>query len=867
MVESRKSGSGSGEREPETAGRLAETLPPDSPSAASTYESGEGDDADELPGDDVDLLARGSAIGRYLVLERLGAGAMGVVYAAYDPELDRKIALKLLRPQTAKGDVARRQARMVREAKAIAKLSHPNVVAIFDVGVHEGQVFMAMEHLAGGTLSEWMAAKKRSWRDIVKMFVEVGKGLAGAHVEGLVHRDFKPDNVLLDKNGVPKVVDFGLVRLSAGAPELTDSGALRESSSRIEPQPATPPTFAAGTALTRTGALTGTPAYMAPEQFAGKPVDARTDQFAFCVALFEALYGERPFAGTNVIALADSVITGRIREAPKGAEVPAWLRRVVARGLATTPEARWPSMETLAGALADDPAIKRRRRSLITASVGLLLVGVLVARGLVVQRRNEIEKQVARQTEVGGREAQAARTNADEASNRRKRAFEAFDALQKDVGESLWRDSRARVPTADAAYERAEQALQTALMLDRSNEAVRVQLAGVTREHLLFAEQFHLDGKLSVLRERLANVDTDRRERDSLAVAAHVRLQFSPAASRIILERYEPDSDTGRLNPKLISTNQGSSLEVELAPGSYRVSVDAPASTPVVFPFEVSRGQTLTAALALPASGSIPLGFVYVPSGDFYLGDTDETVRAAFSSTVPAHRVHQKDFIIQSHEVTFGDWIRFIQTRRREQLPYVENSVGHVSLTRSGGRWTLNLRIAGSNTTAVDGEPIVFPGRGERSKQNWRQLPVMGISPLEIKQYATWLSTVLGTRLRMCTELEWERAARGADARAYPHGNVLSAVDANIDESYGRVPTAFGPDEVGSHPLSNSPFGLSDMAGNVFEMTVNLLGDGMFVGRGGAYYYDRKTASVANRQVIEPTFRFPGFGFRLCGDV
>ena len=172
-----------------------------------------------------DVLARGATVGRYLVLERLGAGAMGIVYAAYDPELDRKIALKLLRPtQRTAGDTSRREARMVREAKAIAKVSHPNVVAIFDVGVHDGQVFMAMEHLPGGTLTDWIAPdKKRSWREIVNLFVEIGHGLAGAHAEGLIHRDFKPDNVLLDKNGKPKVVDFGLVRLSGR--DLEESGA------------------------------------------------------------------------------------------------------------------------------------------------------------------------------------------------------------------------------------------------------------------------------------------------------------------------------------------------------------------------------------------------------------------------------------------------------------------------------------------------------------------------------------------------------------------------------------------------------------------------------------------------------------------
>src|SRR5262249_14385572 len=150
----------------------------------------------------------------------------GVAYAAYDPELDRKIALKLLRPRGYDADTPKRQARLLREAKAIAKVSHPNVVGIFDVGLHEGQVFMAMEYLSGGTLRDWMDAKQRPWREVLAMFVEVGQGLAGAHAEGLVHRDFKPDNVLLDKNGTPKVVDFGLVRLSA-ATDLSASGAHR----------------------------------------------------------------------------------------------------------------------------------------------------------------------------------------------------------------------------------------------------------------------------------------------------------------------------------------------------------------------------------------------------------------------------------------------------------------------------------------------------------------------------------------------------------------------------------------------------------------------------------------------------------------
>ena len=199
--------------------------PREAVSDTSTHESDAGDGGTPRAKSD-DVLKKGDVLGRYLVLEQLGAGAMGVVYAAYDPELDRKIAIKILRPQEGKGDRARRQERLVREAKAMAKLSHPNVGAIYDVGVHGDQVFLAMEFLSGGTLRDWMTAKKRPWREIVKMFIEVGKGLAGAHAEGLIHRDFKPDNVLLDKNGAPKVVDFGLVRLTSAALDRSTTGSM-----------------------------------------------------------------------------------------------------------------------------------------------------------------------------------------------------------------------------------------------------------------------------------------------------------------------------------------------------------------------------------------------------------------------------------------------------------------------------------------------------------------------------------------------------------------------------------------------------------------------------------------------------------------
>ena len=333
----------------------------------------------------VDLLARGATVGRYLVLERLGSGGMGIVYAAYDPELDRKIALKLLRPARKASGNKSREARMVREAKAIAKVSHPNVVAIYDVGVHDGHVFMAMEHLAGGTLTDWMApGKKRTWREIVNMFIEIGHGLAGAHTEGLIHRDFKPDNVLLDKNGKPKIVDFGLVRLSA-AGDLEDSGtALRDagdevsSATSIAAFAALAPEMLAGP-LTRTGALMGTPAYMAPEQYSGKRVDERSDQFAFCVTLYEALYGERPFAGDTVLALADSVMQGRAREPRRDSDVPGWLRRAVLRGIDVNPSKRFAQLDDLITVFANDPAKRTKMWMIAGTTLGVMLAAVGVA--------------------------------------------------------------------------------------------------------------------------------------------------------------------------------------------------------------------------------------------------------------------------------------------------------------------------------------------------------------------------------------------------------------------------------------------------------------------------------------------------------
>ena len=321
------------------------------------------------------VLDQGEVIGRFVVIGKLGAGGMGVVYAAYDPELDRKVALKFLLPHGSNRETAR--ARLQMEARAMAQLSHPNVINVHDVGTRGDQVYLAMEFVEGLTLDAWLEARRRTWSEVVDVFVQVGRGLAAAHAGGLLHRDIKPENMMVTDRGRGLVMDFGLARTV----EQSDSEGVTDEAARSNRSTSGQHSVR----ITRGGALLGTPAYMAPEQFAGEETDARTDQFGFCVALWEALYGERPFGGTTLVELCLAVTEGDRRPVPPGRSVPGWLRRAVERGLNPAPEQRWPSMDALLTALSSEP---RRRRNLALGVVGLLVVGGL---GLTAYQRADSE--------------------------------------------------------------------------------------------------------------------------------------------------------------------------------------------------------------------------------------------------------------------------------------------------------------------------------------------------------------------------------------------------------------------------------------------------------------------------------------------
>lgn len=328
-------------------------------------------------------LDKGTIVGRYVVLDRIGAGGMGVVYSAYDPDLNRKVALKLVRPRLGPDD----QVRTLREAQALARLQHPNVVTLHDVGSFEERVFLAMELVDGTNLRGWWEAGERSWREVVSVFIAAGEGLAAAHDKQLVHRDFKPGNVLVGNDGRVRVTDFGLARGSQGedvdvewdederhaaTPRTPGSGPSGGPSTPAVRTPASSRDLL-GHELTQAGAVIGTPPYMAPETYRSEGGEG-ADQFAFAVSLYQALYRQLPF---EVEATGDA--RWIIKKPPAERAVPAWLHKLVVRGLAEDSSQRFASMRELVAALKNDPRIVRRRIAIGICAVAFLGAGVTFA--------------------------------------------------------------------------------------------------------------------------------------------------------------------------------------------------------------------------------------------------------------------------------------------------------------------------------------------------------------------------------------------------------------------------------------------------------------------------------------------------------
>ncbi len=444
-------------------------------------------------GDDDDGEA-GRVVGRYVLLRPLGAGGMGVVWLAYDPELDRQIALKLLRAEPTEAAAGELQLRLRREAQAMARLEHPHVVAVYDVGEALGRVFISMTYLDGGTLRDQIALGTARWRELLELCVRAGKGLAAAHAAGLIHRDFKPDNVLCGRDGRVVVADFGLARsFVAGEDQALASPTFK-------------PPSPSSAQVTETGSRLGTPRYMAPEQLRGAAVDERADQWSFAVTVYEVIYGAHPFAGTDIVQLVAAVTTGRVQPAPPRSRVPARVRRALLRAMAVDPAMRHASMADLLAALARDlPAMRRRR--VRAALLGVAGVAVIAA-GLVAYDRVIVEPRARAQTCAGA----TARLDGIWDDAQRRRAHEAFAATALPYVEASWRSVDRLIGAYRAAWiATSEQSCRAARVHHEiSEETADRQVACLDRRR----------GELQSLTELLATADGALVERSVAAAGS-----------------------------------------------------------------------------------------------------------------------------------------------------------------------------------------------------------------------------------------------------------------------------------------------------------------------------------------------------------
>ena len=518
---------------------------------------------------------------------------------------------------------------------------------------------------------------------------------------------------------------------------------------------------------------------------------------------------------------------------------------------------------------------KVRRARVVRAAVAIGVVAAVIGTWASVRLHTaaELAERVAQRVESGQALLRGALDARARLENLEAGAFAAFDRAELDTAERLWQRALETRTEVRRALVSAETEFETAMLMDPDRDDLRALVAEAVYQRILFAEKIR--ESLGELVDRLALFDASGEKRRMLSRPGRVVVHAVPRAE-VRIERFVREPSGGvRMEPVEVA-REALDHGLSLAAGSYLATFRAPGFADTVVPFVVRRGDDTVLDVRLPPASAVPEGFVFVPGGRTPFGSADEdSVRRGFFHTVPIHEVPVGPFLIARYETTFAEWIAYLESlppaereRRRPQVG-LGGFEGSLALERAADRvWRLTIRPAGLTFQAALGEVIIYPGRTDRASQDWRRWPVVGVTADDAAQYAAWLretGRVPGARL--CTEIEWERAARGADDRPYPHGWTLDRDDANFDETYRKVPAAMGPDEVGSHPRSRSPFGVEDLAGNVWEWTTSVLGSPAHAARGGSFYFDVNSARTYNREVPEPSFRDVSVGFRVCADA
>ncbi|WP_224363500.1 bifunctional serine/threonine-protein kinase/formylglycine-generating enzyme family protein [Hyalangium versicolor] len=517
--------------------------------------------------------------------------------------------------------------------------------------------------------------------------------------------------------------------------------------------------------------------------------------------------------------------------------------------------------------------VVRSRRARRVLAAGFLVLLALVYGGGRLRERWQLDQEVREQFAEATRGFEEAREERDALSAERTEAFRLYGSGHKADADKLWARAIDHGTQVRQRFDTVAYQLERSLGLSPDDHDIKLKLAECLYERALLAEQEGEVVALPALLQRLRLYD--RNEAYWQQWNAPARLSVETAAPDAVAElRPLSQQPAGTLEPgEPVPLGPAPWKDVPVAPGFYSLTVKAPGREPANLPVHLTRGKPFLLMVPLPAVGSLPKGFIYVPPGPVLFGSGLDMGVRDFFNTIPLHEMETPGYLIARYETTYADWIAYLddlpEKERAVRTPAVGASyMGALRLTREQGTWVLHLQPSSAPPYVVRaGEKLRYAKRDRRGEQDWLRMPVTGIAFDDAEAYTKWLARtgrVPGARL--CSELEWERAARGVDGREFPHGNRLEPDDANVDLTYGKEPGGFGPDEVGSHPLSRSPFGVDDMAGNAWEWAIAWLQPNKPMLRGGSYYYASNSARSSNRELPERTLRELSVGLRVCAD-
>jgi eukaryotic-like serine/threonine-protein kinase len=523
--------------------------------------------------------------------------------------------------------------------------------------------------------------------------------------------------------------------------------------------------------------------------------------------------------------------------------------------------------------------LKVRKWALIIGVPALILIAVQVVRmrlqSITAERvamelrakRDRVDALVKKATDL-----MAGKTTVVGVRSRRLLALASFDARDLTGAELQWRDVLKESSEFDTVLAKASQELEHAVVVDPLRLDVRARLAELLDQRAQVADLFFATERRDELIRRLELYDSNGKYVSAWISPATLIIQPHPQKAEVTVSPIQRQGDLRVEGPSRLMTTTAT-----LAAGAYMIRAKAAGFADLQMPILLRPSERATIAVNLVPVAKVPAGYAYIPAGRFLLGTANEAARTSFLGTVPLHERETQSYLIAKRETTFSEWIAFLETlnpaeveAHRPRTDGTNGIAGEIDVTRTRSGWRIRMRPTTQTYTAMAGEKIHYLDRRQDSEQDWLKMPVVGIAMNDVLAYAAWLdATKAVPGARPCDEIEWERAARGADDRIFPHGDGLMPNDANFDETYDKQTRAFGLNEVGSHPAARSPFGIDDVAGNALEWTVVAMSADSKVAaiRGGSFYYGALTASVANRNVSEPTARNIQVGVRICATL